>query len=331
MEVSENVSSEVVSSPEVVSESSTPVETSSSASSDTGKPDGAPVSPVVPEEWKPNFKVKAYDKEFEIPEKMRGFINKENEKDFRDAYEKAYALDVIKEKNQKIRADNERYQQAIEKDFAPKLQRYEKIESYLQKKDYDSFFEKAGIPEKELQAWMLKRLQLRDLPPEQQALYTDQRAAQQRAYQLEEENQKYKQELARHSESQQQAVVNEQLGQLDKAINSPEVAQIAKSFDERLGQANAFKIEVLRRASVIAKTTGRELTVEEAVGDFLKVLGQSNPSAVSSPQVQAAAKPTLPGLAGKATSPASQKIKSFDDLKKIAKASMAQASRASRE
>lgn len=286
-------------------------------------------------EWKPNFKVKAYDKEYEIPENFRKLINKENEKEFKDTFEKAFALDVMKEKNAKIRESNDNFQKQIEKDFAPKLQRYGKLESYLQKGDFDSFIEKVGDAQLELklQQWMLKKLQLRDLPADQQALYNDQRAAQARAEKLEEENLQYKNDFEKLNQSQQQLAVDNQLKELDTIVSSPEIAEIAKSFDTRLGQDGSFKLEVLRRAAMVAKQTGHEPTVKEAVEDYLRVNGlkaQVTQAAESEPQVQKKL-PTLPSMPGKASSPAVQKVKSLDDLKKIAKRMQTEASRSSRE
>jgi len=289
-------------------------------------------------EWKPNFKVKAYDKEFEIPEKFRGLITKENEADFRDAFEKAYALDVMKEKNQKIRETNEQYQKRIETEYAPKLQRFEKLAKFIEKDDFDSFVENSNIPglEEKMQKWMLRRLQLRDLPPEQQALYNDARAAQVKAYQLEEENAGYKQQFAQLSQEQQAKQVDAQLNDLDNYVAQPGIEEVAKSFDTRLGQDGSFKLEVLRRAAVVAQQQQREVTVKEAVDDFVKMLGgtQAAPTLPNqngqAPQVQTP-KPTLPNLQGKATSPAIQKVKSLDDLKKLSKQAIANASRASRE
>lgn len=334
MEVSDNTNTEVV---ETIDNSSDQVDSGTSAGEvSTGSSDNTSIEGKTAEtpEWKPNYKIKAYDKEFEIPETFRSFINKDNEKDFRDAFEKAYALDVMKEKNVKIREMNEGYQARIEKELAPKLQRYEKIEGFLKKNDLDSFFENVGMKDEILQKWMLQKLQLRDLPPEQQALYNDQRAAQLRAYQLEEENSAYKQQFAALNQAQQQAAVDNHLKELDGIVSSPAINDIAKNFDSRLGQDGSFKLEVLRRAAVISKQRGSDMSVKEAVDDFLKVLGQSGQiTSQDSTQTtpQAASKPTLPSLSGKATSPATQKIKSLDDLKKLSRQMTLNTSRASRE
>jgi septal ring-binding cell division protein DamX len=81
------------SAPETVVQTST--ETASpSQSSDipsTGSMQSASEAVEAPETpaYTPNYKIKAYDSEYEIPENFRGYINKDNEKNFREVFEKA--------------------------------------------------------------------------------------------------------------------------------------------------------------------------------------------------------------------------------------------------
>ena len=292
------------------------------------------------QEWKPNYKVKSYDKEYEIPEKFRQFITKDNERDFRDAFEQVFAMQEMKAKNQKIRAENDNFRQAIEKEYIPAVKTIKQMERYLANDDFDSFF--ANIPafkgpegEQRLQLWMLRKLQEKELPPEQQALYNDARAAKQRAYQLEDENNSYKEKFENLSQERQQAAINETLDRLDAVVASPQVAEIAKGFDSRLGQDGSYKMEVLRTAANLATQLKRDVSIEEAVEHFNKMIGVTpaqNAAPQSAPQPKAPEpKPTLPSLNGKATSPATQKIKSIDDLKKLRTQMIAAESRRSRE
>lgn len=304
---------------------------------ETTTPDAAASEPA---EWSPNYKVKAYDKEYEIPEKFRSFISKENEKDFKDTFEKVYALDEMKAKNAKIRAENDTFRTQIEKEFSPVVGTFKKLEKFIANNDFDSFF--ANIPafsgkegEVKLQQWMLRKLQEKDLPPEQQALYNDHRAAQQRAYALEEENNSYKQKFEALTQSQQQAAINETLTNLDNLVAKPEIETIAKAFDSRLGQDGSYKMEVLRNAATLATKLKRDVSIEEAVEHFNKMMG-FNAEAVTQdaddePQALPVKKPTLPSLNGKATSPVAQKIKSIDDLKRLRSQMIATESRRSRE
>lgn len=268
--------------------------------------------------YKPNFKVKAYDNEYEIPEKFRSYINKENEKEFKDVFEKAFALDEMKGKYHKTR---ESYQET-QKVNGQLINRFNQLGKFVDNKDYDSFFKEAGIPDVELQRWMLQKLQMKDLPPEQQQVYNNQQELRQKAYQLEMENQRLQSEYGQMQTAQQQQMLSQRVNELDKAISAPEVSAVAKSFDSRLGQPGAFKNEVINRAAFVYQTQGKDLSVEEAVKEVLKIVAwntQGNPgdNVVTQQSVQQPSKPTLPNVAGKATSPAAQKVKSIDDLRKI--------------
>lgn len=287
-------------------------------------------------EWKPNLKVKAYDKEYDIPEKFHKLIDKDNEKDFRDTFEKAYALDVMKEKNSKIRAENESFKTRIEKEFMPSINQFKKLERFLANNDYDNFF--ANIPAFKdpvvLQKYMLRALQQNDLPADQQAVYNEARAAKQRAYELEDERNSLKQQSEIATQAEQQAAIDATLNRLDESVAKPEIAAIAKEFDSRLGQDGSYKMEVLRKAAELATKLQRDVSIEEAVEHFNKMLGVS-PQSAQPAQAQGqnipAPKPTLPSLNGRATSPANQKVKTIADLKKIRDQIIAQESRQSRE
>ena len=276
---------------------------------------------VIPsvDEWKPNYKVKAYGKEYEIPEDFRSYINKDNEKKFKEVFERTFTADEYKSRSDQFKLKAEQMEKAIKEQYSPISQRWEKLQKYMQKQDFDSLFAEAGLKERDLQEWMLKKLQLKDLPPEQQQVYNENRAHQQRLEQLESENNQFKSQLGKMSEYQRQAAIQQRNVEFDSHINQPGVVEAAKAFDERLGQPGAFKIEVLKRAVALAQVSGRDPTIQECVDDAMKAIGW-NPN--SQPQAQqnaapSAPKPTLPNISGKAASPVAQKIKSMADLRKL--------------
>lgn len=277
-----------------------------------------PAAAAIDNAYKPSFKVKAYDKEYDIPEKFRGYINKDNEKDFKDVFEKAFAVDEMKVKNNKFREESTQTKQLN----SQLVNRFNQLGRFIDNKDYDSFFKEAAIPEQELQRWMLAKLQMKDLPPEQQQVYNSQQELRNRTYQLETENQRLKSEYEQSQVERQNHVVSQRHNELDGMISRPEIDAVAKNFDSRLGQPGAFKQEVINRAAFVSQTTGRDMSVEEAVKEVLKIVAwntqnNSSDNVVSQPGLQTTHKPTLPNVAGKATSPAAQKVKSIDDLRKL--------------
>ena len=312
---------------EVVNPSSPPESTPPPAPSQAPAPSSEPseqgseekaAAAAIDNAYKPNYKVKAYDNEYEIPEKFRAYINKENEKDFRETFERAFALDEMKNKYHKTR---DTYQ-TVQKEYTTLQSNINQLSKYVENGDFDSFFKGIEIPEEALQKWMLQKLQMKDLPPEQQQVYNNQQELRQKAYQLEMENQRLMAEHTELKSSQEQQMISQRYSELDQAISNPSVESVAKNFDSRLGQPGAFKQEVINRAAFVYQTTGKDLSVDEAVKEVLKIVawnqnGPSSDAVVTQPGLQQNHKPTLPNVAGKATSPAAQKVKSIDDLKKL--------------
>jgi hypothetical protein len=166
---------------------------------------------------------------------------------------------------------------------------------------------------------MLQKLQLKELPPDQQDVYNKKSEYQRMLYEREQEAAHFKQ-LYEETQLNQKEIEKKQIfNQLDTALSRPDVDAIARSFDAKLGQSGAFKNEVIQRAAMISQATGKNLSVEEAVSETLKYVAWNNQGTgekVVQPQA-ASSKPVLPNVAGQATSPVSQKIKSLDDLKKL--------------
>lgn len=308
-QIVETTTPEIISAPETVTPETPAVESQTSA---------APEAPA----WAPNYKIKAYDNEYEIPEKFRSFINQENEKDFREVFEKSYALETIKEKNARIRQMNETYEKKIKDEYEPLDKSVAKLGKYLEKGDYDSFFGTLNISEDKLQMWMLQKLQTKSLPPEQQEIYNRHSANQKQLYSIEDQAEAYRTELESLKAERYQAEVARTTMELESAISRPDVSKIAQQFDSRVGQPGSFKNEVIKRGVLAQQILKQNISVDQAVQEVINLIGPS-----AAPQTQAtnsqviqpqAVKPTLPNLAGKATSPAAQKITSLDDLKKFA-------------
>jgi hypothetical protein len=281
----------------------------------TDAPDEATPVAEVPA-FTPNFKVKAYDKEFEIPEEFRALIKDgESEKKVREIFEKAYGLDGMKERYQKTKEDFGKTQEVLTQ-YAEQDKTIEFLSKCVEKKDFDTYFETLGIPEKDLQEWMLRKLQVGSLPPEQQALYNERREQQKRLYELEAKNSQYESErsLAQQNAEAQEAAKVEQ--DLNQTLAKPEVLAIAKQIDSRLGEG-AFRNEVIKRGIAAYAVDKKVISAEEAVQQVLGLLGPGAANQSKMASVQAAKdKPVLPIVEGKPVSPTSKKPTSVSDLRK---------------
>ena len=268
------------------------------------------------EAWTPNYKLKAYEKEYEIPEEFRSYINKENEKKFKDVFERHFAFDTIKQKykdaHSKYQDVNGRYE-TISKNL-------DKLSKYVQNGDFDSFFNSIQIPEGEIQKWIYNKLQIQSLPQDQQQLYTKNSEYQKQLLTMQEQYEEMQSKLGEFESYKQEQAIQQRQSELDSVIGSQEYKSLAESYDARVGQPGAFKNEVILRAAAVANATGKDLSVQEAVQEFAKLVAWNQPVQAAGVAQKGAGRPTIPSVSGKASSPVAPQVKSIEDLKKLAKA-----------
>lgn len=270
------------------------------------------------ETWTPNYKLKAYEKEYEIPESFRSYINKDNEKDFRDVFEKSYAFDTVK---QKYKDAQSKYQDVSGK-YETISKNLDKLSKYVQAGDYDSFFNSIQIPENAIQQWIYNKLQIQGLPQDQQQLYTKNSEYQRQLMSMQEQYEEMQSKLGEFESFKQEQAIQQRHVELDNAIYGGEFKGLAESYDARVGQPGAFKNEVILRAAAVASSTGKDLSAQEAVQEFAKLVAwnQQNGGQAAGVAQKGASRPTLPSVSGKASSPVAPQVKSIEDLKKLAKA-----------
>lgn len=275
----------------------------------------APAEPA----WTPNWKVKAYDNEYEIPEDFRSYINKDNYDKFKDVFERHFAFDTIK---QKYKDAQTKYSEVNGK-YDTISKNLDRLSKYVQNGDFDSFFSTIKIPEEAVQKWIYNKLQVKDLPPEQQSLYTKNSEYQRELMTMQERYEEMQNKIAEMERYKQEQSIQQRHSELDQTIMSNEFKNLAESYDAKVGKPGAFKEEVILRAAAVANATGKDLSVKEAVAEFAKLVAwnQQNANTSSQQQTQAGgSRPTIPSVSGKASSPVAPQVKSIEDLKKLSKA-----------
>ena len=287
-----------------------------SASSQAGAE--AAAQEAVEQQWQLNPKLKAYDKEYEIPEEFRGLFNKDNYDKLKDVFERHFAFDTIKDK---YKSANEKFTEVSGK-YETISKNLDRLSKFVQNGDFDSFFNSIKIPEEAIQKWIYNKIQMRDLPPEQQSLYTKNSEYQRQMMTLQEQYEEMQNKLQSMEQAKQEQVIQQRHSELDSTIGSPDYKSLAESYDARVGKPGAFKEEVILRAAAVANATGKDLSVKEAVAEFAKLVAWNNQN--SGQQAVAAktgnSRPTIPSVSGKASSPVAPQVKSIDDLKKLSKA-----------
>jgi hypothetical protein len=276
----------------------------------------APAAPLTA--YSPNFKYKylsgdgssRVEKEFE--EWLRPLVkDADTEKKLRELHERAYGLDFVKSdrQKQKERADT------VEAQHTQVMQQLQKVGQLKEAGDYDSAFEMLGFTQDEILKYAVKVAQMRQNPAQMET-YQQQRQFAQKSMTLEQEN-------AQLRAQQEQFAVQMRTQELDGALSRPDISVIAQSFDDRVGTPGAFRAEVIKRGLMHHSLNGKDISVDEAVGEVLSLVGpppaQAQQAAVSAQTLAAPAqKPVIPNIAGKGTSPTKQIPKSVEDLRRMA-------------
>lgn len=270
----------------------------------------------------PNFKYKAFQKEKEIEEFWRPLIkDADSEKKVKDLFTRAEAFDDLKARfdgtsQEFSRVFNE--YQALDNDVR-------KVTTFLNKGDFDNFFDSIGVSHDKIFEWVAEKLEQENLAPEQKRALRAQQQERQRLYDLEQEN--------RSLDEQSQMQASQARGvQLDMILSRPEVAQAASAWDSRMGTIGAFRDLVIEEGQKAWHMQKQDLSVEQAVQLVMTKYGKLIDAGVVTPQASAqpaaqaqsqsqpaAAKPVIPAVQGRGTSPVKKSPKSIDDLRQMAK------------
>lgn len=277
----------------------------------TPQPGNVPDQAAIPAAYVPNTKFKFLDSEKEFDQFVTPILNKETEPKIRELYQKAFGLDHIKPKYQKVRDDfND-----LRGKYDTREKALNKLSSYLNKNDFDSFFETLKIPEQAVMKYVLDKLNQKELPPEQQQIWQQRREAERNAETLHEENERMRGEL-------EQTRTRTRESELNTVLSQPDVQTLVKEYDIRLG-AGSFRNEVIQRGVAHFVSTGQDLSADEAVMKTLMALGAQaqQQATVNAPtgMIQVPKQPVIPQVAGKSTSPSRKVSKSIDDLRNRAK------------
>lgn len=281
----------------------------------TGEPD-----------WQPSYKFKVHDEERDFDDWLKPVVRtKEDEDKIRDLLERAHGLDYVKQDRTTLREHNRALMGEVQ-EFGNVKKELKALGEFLRSGDFESFKESFNIPDELIMQYALQKVKLANASPEEQAAYQAQREAVQRTRELEEQNRAWQ-------DSYNNYVVQNKETELNYVLSLPDIDNVARNFDARLGRQGAFRSEIINRARMHFNATGEDWTAKQAVDNFMGVIG-AVPSQVSpqhaspSPgqhtqQTQTAGgqrKPVIPHIAGSGASPVKKIPKSIADLRKLGSA-----------
>jgi hypothetical protein len=303
------------------------VEASSGEEAGEGAEEGAAAAAQAQEQYTPNFKfrVRGLDEEedddgdeLEFDEFLRGVVtNKETEEKLRDLYTRAYGLDAIKPRHQKLQ---ERYQ-AVTKDYGKLDGTIRDILRLRDEGDYGAFLQKVGIPTTKLAEWLVSEIQAQQLPPEERRIH-EERAR------LARENRELRsgrEQASEHDLSLASQIYHEEL---QEEMREEDVRPLIRAYDKRMGERGAFEEFVLDYGSRYYQRHGKNIRPAKAVRECLRILGldtqapsqgaQPSGSAQPKPVVTAPKVAVIPNTGPSASGTPVKKPKSIADLKKLA-------------
>jgi ribosomal protein L19E len=208
----------------------------------------------------PNFKFKAYGKEYEIPEQFRGLIKDEQtQKELHDLFSSAKGIEHLKPHYEKVRTE---HQQLVQQ-HTNLVKQIQPINEAIKRKDVQSLVDMGVLDEQTLLQYGVARAKYYQAPAEQRQVFDERHQAQRQARELQNQQQtsqeRYLDELA-----------NARSQLLDFELTKPDVAPIVQVYESAPGQQpGAFKEAVRQYAHAQYLTTGRDLSPQEAAREFL--------------------------------------------------------------
>lgn len=269
--------------------------------------DADPATPTPPA-YQPNYKFKVLDKEHEFDDFIKGAIkDAETEKKARELHERAFGLDSVKQDRQTLKSE---LSQTKEK-MATTDRALETLGEYVKTGDYDSFFEALRIPKQDILKYAVALVQREQDPAKAQAHEMQRRA--------DLASRGYERQSAELLQSQQAFAVQQRTFELQNVTSRPEVQAVAQAYNAGMGNPGAFQEYVIAIGASYA-ARGQDLPAEQAVAEAIKHLRAVNPQLGTSGTptgpavVQPHAKPVIPSIQGRGTSPVRSTYKSIEDL-----------------
>jgi hypothetical protein len=275
--------------------------------------------------YKPDYKFKSWDKEYELDPFFKSLVkDEESEKKIKSLHAKAYGFDSLKDKFNNVR---EEYQ-GFKKENEVLNRSVSQLGKFISNKDYENFFQALKISDEDIFEYAQKRLNMMSMPADQRAEYERQAQIRHQNYMLEAQNQQYQQQY-------QEAAVQTRAVQLDTVLSRPDIGKYASAWDRDMGQEGAFRSLVIQEGQSHFFQTGHDLSAEEAahlvLKKFGKVIRTEDGQMTATPgsgfagsqqgaQQTTSSPPIIPHVSGKGTSPVKKAPKSLDDLKKLAQA-----------
>jgi hypothetical protein len=274
---------------------------------------------AVVEEFTPNYKYKAYGKEYEIDEWARPLLNKDTQPHLTKLFEKAGGFEPLKERYQTLEQEFGTYKNA----YTELDQVRNEILANIQKGDLNSVFRAMGINNDQIKNYVRKQLEYEGLPAEQ-------KQAIDRQHQLESQQTLFQRQLQEQQLVAQELMMQKHELEVMHTFSNQKYANLIETYNQRAGNDQAFRSVVDKIGAYEYTVNGRNMPVAEAVEQAIQLLGlnavevSNGPQAanVNAPANSLSNKPQPKPIvvpSGSSSVPVKKAVSTWEDLKRAQK------------
>lgn len=283
-----------------------------------------PAVSVKAPEFVPDYKFKAYRKEYEIPEEYRKDVKltKDNQENWKKVFAGWKSTEEMKTERDSFESELKK----VKPEFDRTRFENDSLKRAGKEGNVESILEKTGLKPEALAAYFVRLHELQQMSPEQRAWQESQSAQGRRAEALEYQNNQL-------LESHKQIMFETHEREMEQALSDPSVSQFVGQYDTKRGQEGAFR-QVMQEIGFnhFIKTGGdprtmrggEHLPVNQVKELALQWLGynpqaQSNPYAsappLASPPKAAAPAPMPNAGKGSARAPGKKMVSTLADIR----------------
>lgn len=320
---------EVIETPEV--EVDAPEVESSEVEAEEAPQVDVDAEPLAAAEYKPNFEYKANGERKEMDEFWRGVIkDKESEDKVRSILTAADAFESYKAS---VAPQLDHYKQ-LEAEYSAPIEALQRVAQLYNAGEHKQALQELGYSNEMLLQQMddqtlfnesRKRLEFKNLPEEQKALYNRQRESESEKLRLQRDYEARQAEMTSMQEASVYQLANSTRELMQVALSQPEVSSVAQRYDAANGEGSFFE-EVRQAGEALTNQRGEWVSPNEAVSFVMRryqpflqgqVTQAGGAMASSSNQVVAERKASIPNVKSSGGSPAKKGVTSMEDIKRI--------------
>lgn len=220
---------------------------------------------VVEEQFTPNYKYKAYGKEYEMDEWARPLLSKDTQPHLTKLFEKAGGFEPLKERFTNLEQEHVTYKSAYSELDGVR----NNILSAIQKGDLAGTFKILGLTNDQVKGYVRQQLQYEGLAPEQKASID-------RQNQLIEQQERYERQIQEQQEVAQDLVMQKHELEIAHVFSNPRYSSLIESYNQRSGNDQAFRSVVDKIGAYEFTVNGRNIPVAEAAQQAIQILGLAN-------------------------------------------------------